>query len=71
VGPRDGGKMKLARQFRDKVGNNELLLGTFIVEMNTSAAPIILRKSGFDFFIVDTEHGNFNDSDTAILTTLI
>jgi 2-keto-3-deoxy-L-rhamnonate aldolase RhmA len=52
--------MRLAEDLRGRVAAGQTVLGTFIVEMKTPATVQILQKSGFDFCIVDTEHGCYS-----------
>ena len=61
--------MRLAKGIRQKIKKGKSVFGTFIVEMKTPAAATILKNSGFDFFIVDTEHGYFDTSQIAALIT--
>ena len=39
------------------------LAGMMLSEIPFSNMPVILKKSGFDFFILDNEHGGFDYSD--------
>ena len=44
---------------RVKLKRGEAVFGTMISEMESSALPIILAEAGFDFFILDMEHGAY------------
>lgn len=54
--------MELARELRKRVSAGHVTMGTFVVEMQTAAAPAILANSGFDWFIIDMEHGSYDPS---------
>ena len=50
--------MRLAAELRTKVAQGGVALGTFLVEMQTPGAPIILQRSGMSFFMVVERPGN-------------
>lgn len=52
------------KNFRRRIQNGEQVVGTFFKINNPDVAEII-GHAGFDFIIIDTEHGNFSDSDVA------
>lgn len=47
-----------ARKLREKIAQNRPVLGTFLVEFGEPAAIQVLADAGFDFVMVDCEHGN-------------
>jgi 4-hydroxy-2-oxoheptanedioate aldolase len=49
-----------ARVLRDKVANGRPVLGTFLVEFSGPAVVATMANAGFDFVMIDTEHGNQN-----------
>ncbi len=49
---------------RSRIRNGERVIGTFF-KINSPDLAEIVGKAGFDFIIVDTEHGNFSDGDVA------
>jgi len=51
--------MELAADLRRRIADGQTVFGTFIVEMKTPATAQILKQSGFDFCVVDTEHGAY------------
>ncbi len=48
----------------------EIKLGTMLSEFNDSNIPIIFKKSGLDFFILDYEHGAFDHKDILSIITV-
>jgi hypothetical protein len=48
-----------ARGLREKIARRPVL-GTFLVEFSTPAVVSCLAGTGFDFILVDTEHGMFS-----------
>ena len=59
--------MELARTFRQRAAARELMLGTLLVELRAFGVPAVLQGSGFDFFVVDQEHGCYSDAEAAEL----
>ena len=57
------GTMELARQLRQRAASGELVLGTFMVELKALGVPAVLKHSGFDFFMIDLEHGCYSDAE--------
>ena len=53
-------------QFKEKIKNGEALLGTFI-ELNNPAIAQIAGLAGYDFVILDGEHGEIAVEDAANL----
>lgn len=47
--------------------DGETLIGTMIQEVFTPAIAQIFKQVGFDFFMIDTEHGPYNLNDTAAI----
>ena len=59
--------MELARQLRQRAASGEMVLGTFMVELKALGVPAVLKHCGFDFFMIDLEHGCYSDAETAQL----
>ncbi|MEW6753147.1 MAG: aldolase/citrate lyase family protein [Candidatus Latescibacterota bacterium] len=59
--------MKLVTDLRDHIAQGRVALGTFVVELRTPAVARILRQGGFDFMLVDTEHGCYDPATVAAL----
>ena len=53
-------------QFKEKIQKGEALLGTFI-ELNNPAIAQIAGLAGYDFVILDGEHGEIAVEDAANL----
>ncbi len=51
------------------ITENELKIGTMLSEIAFTNFPIFIKNSGLDFFILDNEHGAFDYSDIASLST--
>jgi 2-keto-3-deoxy-L-rhamnonate aldolase RhmA len=49
----------MANGFRARVLAREPLLGAFLTSPNPTAIEL-LAVNGFDFLVIDTEHGHFN-----------
>ena len=52
--------MKFAQNLRDKVASGKAVLGTFLVELKAPGVVQILANSGFDYLMIDGEHGNYS-----------
>ena len=59
--------MNLAMQLRQRATEGEALCGTFLNELRSPWVPVILGNAGFDYMVIDEEHGRFTVSDTANL----
>jgi len=59
--------MELAGRFRQRAAAGEVLLGTLLVELRALGVPAVLQRSGFDYFVVDQEHGCYGDAEAAQL----
>ncbi|TBL70536.1 HpcH/HpaI aldolase family protein [Paenibacillus thalictri] len=53
----------------EKLNGNGPVFGTMVSEFHTPNLAVMLKTCGFDFFIVDCEHGYFDYSMVAGLTT--
>lgn len=51
--------------FKQRLQNGELVLGTFISEVRNPNVAHLLAVAGFDFFIIDNEHGSYSDETIA------
>ena len=45
---------------KQRLANGDRIVGTMIQEVRTPAMAQILKQVGFDFFMIDTEHGAFD-----------
>lgn len=59
--------MKLAHELRARATSGEVLFGTFVLEVTTPAVVPILKTCGFGFYVIDLEHGCFDDSELRAL----
>ena len=50
--------MKNIRELRQRLRKGTPCFGTFLAEMNSSGVVATLANCGFDFFMIDLEHGN-------------
>ena len=48
-----------ARRFREKLAAEKPVIGQFLVEFSGSAIVNVLARAGFDFLVIDCEHGNY------------
>lgn len=55
--------MRQVQQLRERIARGETVVGTFLVEFRAAGVPPILREAGFDFIILDTEHGYYAADD--------
>ncbi|MBN2129648.1 MAG: hypothetical protein JW741_09130 [Sedimentisphaerales bacterium] len=55
-----GGIFQQARQTRRRLEADEVLWGTFLVELEASGAIHVLAHAGLDFVIIDMEHGTYS-----------
>lgn len=58
--------MKLS-EFKTRIRQGEHLMGTMVTTFASADLPKILQVCGFDFFIVDCEHGSFTTREVADL----
>jgi 2-dehydro-3-deoxyglucarate aldolase/4-hydroxy-2-oxoheptanedioate aldolase len=56
-----------ARRLREKIRAGHPVLGTFLLEFNSAAAVGVLADAGFDFVMVDCEHGLFSPREIGCL----
>jgi len=59
--------MRMIQQLRNDVAAGKLVIGTFLVELKARGVLTILKSKGFDFFVVDTEHGSYTVSEVVDL----
>jgi 2-keto-3-deoxy-L-rhamnonate aldolase RhmA len=55
---------------KERLKAGQSILGTMITVFDNPEIAKILKVCGFDFFIVDCEHGNFDYSDVAKMSTV-
>ena len=51
------------RRFREKLAAEEPLIGQFLAEFSGPAIVNVLARAGFDFVMIDCEHGNYSLRD--------
>ena len=56
--------MKL-HEWKTRIQSGEHLLGTMVTTFASADLPKILKACGFDFFIIDCEHGSFTTREVA------
>ncbi|MCH9036475.1 MAG: hypothetical protein IH860_04035, partial [Chloroflexi bacterium] len=54
-------------QLKKRLQAGDLVVGTMISEVRNPNVVYLLAKSGFDFVIVDNEHGTYSAADVANL----
>ena len=57
--------MELAKRLRERAASGEPVLGTFMVELRAAGALAILKRGGFDFCMIDTEHGYYSPNEVS------
>src|SRR5437870_1577263 len=45
---------------KQRLKNGEIVIGTMIQEMRTAASAQIMKAAGYDFFMLDMEHGAYS-----------
>tara|TARA_B100000809_G_scaffold67965_1_gene65121 strand:+ start:2640 stop:3422 length:783 start_codon:yes stop_codon:yes gene_type:complete len=55
--------MENIRELRQRLRKGTPCFGTFLVEMNSSGVVATMANCGFDFFMIDLEHGALDLSD--------
>ena len=55
---------------KERAGRGEQVLGTMISEISCPNLPRILKAAGFEFFVVDCEHGYFDFSQLAAMISV-
>jgi 2-keto-3-deoxy-L-rhamnonate aldolase RhmA len=53
------------KSLRDRVADGEFVFGTLVVDLRIPALPTILASAGFDFLVIDLEHGSLDLSAAA------
>lgn len=61
--------MKL-HEWKTRIQSGEHLLGTMVTTFASADLPKILKACGFDFFIIDCEHGSFTTREVADISAL-
>jgi hypothetical protein len=54
-------------QIKKKLQSGELMLGTIISEVRNPNIAYMLAQCGFDFFIIDNEHGTYNYETISVM----
>lgn len=54
----------------EKMKQNEFVLGTMLSELSSPNLALMFASCGFDYFIIDCEHGYFDYAAVAALTTI-
>lgn len=52
---------------KERLNNNQFILGTMISEISSPNLPRMLKAGGFEFVILDCEHGSFDYSDASAI----
>src|SRR5262245_1077095 len=52
-----------SRKLREKIAVGQPVLGTMLVEFSGSSVVAVTADAGFDFIVIDCEHGNANPND--------
>ena len=60
--------MKL-HEWKTRIQSGEHLLGTMVTTFASADLPKILKACGFDFFIIDCEHGSFTTREDCCCRT--
>ncbi len=55
------------KPIKQRLRNGELVLGTFVSEVRNPNIAHLLARAGFDFFVLDNEHGSFSDETVSDL----
>lgn len=55
---------------KEKIQNREIVLGTMLSEISTPNVVRIMKTAGFEFMIVDCEHGYFDFSQLSAITSI-
>ncbi len=50
---------------RSALRRGQAVTGTMVVEIRSTAMPLLLKQAGFDFMFLDTEHGVYDMETTA------
>ncbi|MEH7248161.1 aldolase/citrate lyase family protein [Neobacillus niacini] len=53
--------------FKEKIKNNQFVLGTMLSEISSPNIARMLKVGGFEYLIIDCEHGYFDYSQTAAI----
>lgn len=51
----------------DLRSSSDVFIGTFLSEISSPAIPVIMAKAGFDFLIIDMEHGAYTYESACLL----
>ncbi|MFC2108046.1 HpcH/HpaI aldolase/citrate lyase family protein [Candidatus Bipolaricaulota bacterium] len=52
---------------KEALAENQVIIGTFLLELSSPSIPRILANAGFDFVVIDMEHGLFTMESAATL----
>lgn len=55
---------------KEKIYNNEIVLGTMLSEVYTPNIVRVIRSGGFEYIIIDSEHGYFDYSQIASIISV-
>lgn len=56
-----------ARKLREKIASGQPVMGQFLVEFSGSTIINVLAEAGFDFVMLDCEHGNYGSRDVELM----
>ena len=60
-----------ANQAKARLRRGEIALGTMVSEMRNEEVAYILAAAGFDFCVIDTEHGSANWDDLVAINRIV
>jgi len=57
----------VSTKFKSAFTDGRVVIGTFLFELSKPAVPRILADAGFDFIVIDAEHGTYTIESAAVL----
>lgn len=54
-------------ELKSALTDGQVVIGTFLFELSKPAVPRILANAGFDFIVIDAEHGTYTTESAAAL----
>ncbi len=59
----------MSTKLKKALNDGQAVIGTFLFEISKPAVPRILADAGFDFIVIDAEHGTYTIESAAALIT--
>ena len=56
---------RIMTPFKQRLARGELVVGTIMSEVRNPNIAYLLAQSGFDYFIIDNEHGSYSDESVS------